>query len=123
MTVVPESKELKTLHLHSRQCSMSSKPCRSTFELIVAPPADIHSVMVGTHPAEFVHHDSLSSLHTSKSDDCHTHPELKRKFYSALAEGDEGELSIGIPKEIVIRPSGHAMSGIASEGMVYYLYP
>ena len=76
----------------------------------------VHSVMVGSHQAEFVHHDPLSSLHTSKSDDCHTHPELKRKLFSALAEGDEGELSIGIPKEIVIKPSGNTAAGIASEG-------
>ena len=67
--------------------------------------------------AEFSHHDALSNLHTSKSDDCHTHPELKRKIYSALAEGDEGELAIGIPKEVVIRPSGHAVAGTRSEGV------
>lgn len=72
--------------------------------------------MVGSYQAEFSHYDSLSHLHTSKSDDCHTHPELKRKLYAALAEGDEGELSIGIPKEVVIKPSGHAVTGIRSEG-------
>ncbi|KAG1720108.1 hypothetical protein EDD22DRAFT_854719 [Suillus occidentalis] len=33
---------------------------------------------------------------------------LKRKIYSALAEGDEGELSIAIPKEVSLRQTDHA---------------
>ena len=50
--------------------------------------------------------------------DVHNHPELKRKLYSALQEGDEGELSIAIPKEVSLRQSGNrAVSGIISEGM------
>ncbi|KAJ3487118.1 hypothetical protein NLI96_g3752 [Meripilus lineatus] len=94
ITIVPASKDLRTLHLHSRQCT-------------------IHSVTVASHPAEFVHSDPLSNL--SVSPDCHNHSELKRKIYSALAESDEGELSIAIPKEVSVRQSGHATVGIASE--------
>ncbi len=78
----------------------------------------IHSVTVASYPAEFSHYDPLANIHLSKPDDCHAHPELKRKVYSALAEGDEGELSIAIPKDVVIRQSGHAAAGIMSEGML-----
>lgn len=75
---------------------------------------------VASEPADFVHNDPLSNLHISKPQDCHTHPELKRQVYSALAEGDEGELSIGIPKDVIIRQIGHATNGgIASEGECY----
>jgi hypothetical protein len=78
----------------------------------------IHSVTVGSYPAEFVHHDPLSSLNISAPQDCHNHPELKRKVYSALAESDEGELSIAIPREVPLKQSGHqaASAIISSEG-------
>ncbi|TFY68605.1 hypothetical protein EVJ58_g911 [Rhodofomes roseus] len=96
LTVVPASKDLKTLHLHSRQCT-------------------IHSVTVASHPADFVYHDPLTNLNISNPQDVHVHPELKRKVYSALAEGDEGELSIAIPREVSFRQSGHIAAGIMSE--------
>jgi transcription initiation factor TFIID subunit 2 len=80
----------------------------------------IHSVTVASHQADFVHLDPLAQINISTPQDCHTYPELKRKIYSALAEGDEGELSIAIPKEVSLRQSGHAghsmASGLASEG-------
>ncbi|KAG8219438.1 hypothetical protein J3R82DRAFT_365 [Butyriboletus roseoflavus] len=76
----------------------------------------IHSVTVASHQAEFVHHDPLAHINISTPQDCHTYPELKRKLYSALAEGDEGELSIAIPKEVSLRQSGHSMAnGVSSE--------
>ncbi|KIJ22155.1 hypothetical protein PAXINDRAFT_6271 [Paxillus involutus ATCC 200175] len=79
----------------------------------------IHSVTVASHQADFVHLDPLAQINISTPQDCHTYPELKRKIYSALAEGDEGELSIAIPKEVSLRQSGHAghsmASGLASE--------
>jgi len=54
----------------------------------------------------------------SNTQDCHNHPELKRKLYSAMAESDEGELSIAIPHEVALRQSGHSTTGnIVSEGM------
>ncbi|PIL31521.1 hypothetical protein GSI_06223 [Ganoderma sinense ZZ0214-1] len=97
ITVVPTSKDLKTIHLHARQC-------------------DIHSVTVASHPADFVHSDPIANLTVSDATDVHHHPELKRKVYSALQEGDEGELSIAIPKEVSLRQSGHrAASGMVSE--------
>jgi transcription initiation factor TFIID subunit 2 len=40
--------------------------------------------------------------------DCHRHPELKRKIYSAMQESDEGELSIAIPTEVSLKHSGHS---------------
>ena len=90
------------------------------------PPFDswdfqaIHSVTVASHQAEFVHHDPLAHVNISTPQDCHTYPELKRKLYSALTEGDEGELSIAIPKEVSLRQSGHVghsmANGVASEG-------
>ncbi|KAF8910047.1 TATA-binding protein associated factor Taf2 [Gymnopilus junonius] len=71
ITIIPNSSELKTIHLHSRQCS------------------------------------------SNESQDCHRHPELKRKIYSALQESDEGELSIAIPAEVAVKPSGHSSSGLS----------
>jgi transcription initiation factor TFIID subunit 2 len=61
----------------------------------------------------------------SNSQDCHNHPELKRKLYSALAESDEGELSIAIPHEVSLRPSGNAVSGnVVSEGaLLHFILP
>ncbi|KAH9943990.1 uncharacterized protein BXZ73DRAFT_39443 [Epithele typhae] len=97
ITVVPTTKDLKTIHLHARQCV-------------------IHSVTVGSHSADFVHVDPITSLSVSNAQDIHCHPELKRKLYSALQEGDEGELSIAIPQEISLRQSGHrTIPGIISE--------
>ena len=51
----------------------------------------IHNVTVAQEQADFVHYDPLANLSTSKGNDVHAHPELKRKLYSALAEGDEGK--------------------------------
>jgi transcription initiation factor TFIID subunit 2 len=74
-------------------------------------------VTVSSHRAEFVQYDPLINLAISNPQDVHTHPELKRKLYSALAESDEGELSIAIPKEVPLRVSGSFHTGIAtSEG-------
>jgi len=114
ITVVPTSKDLRTLHLHSRQCSKSHEvPCDVLLrENVLA----VHSVTVASHPADFVYNDPLANLSISNSQDVHLHPELKRRVYSALAEGEEGELSIAIPKEVSLRQSGHAATGIASEG-------
>jgi transcription initiation factor TFIID subunit 2 len=50
---------------------------------------------------------------SSEAYDCHRHPELKRKVYSALQESDEGELSIVIPKEVALRQT------IGSSGLIY----
>ncbi|PPQ63820.1 hypothetical protein CVT24_009770, partial [Panaeolus cyanescens] len=95
ITIIPTSSELRTIHLHSRQCT-------------------IHQVTVGGHPADFTHHDPLANINMggpSEAADCHRHPELKRKVYSALQESDEGELSIAIPSEVSLKPSGHPSSG------------
>ncbi|EIW64059.1 uncharacterized protein TRAVEDRAFT_55102 [Trametes versicolor FP-101664 SS1] len=97
ITLNPTTKDLRTIHLHARQC-------------------DVHSVTVGSFPADFVHHDPLSHLSVSDPGDVHNHPELKRRVYSALAEGDEGELSVCIPKEVAVTPSGsRTQAGIFSE--------
>ncbi|KAI0375461.1 hypothetical protein BV20DRAFT_960622 [Pilatotrama ljubarskyi] len=97
ITLNPTSKDLKTIHLHARQCV-------------------IHGVTVGSFSADFVHHDPLAHLNVSNPQDVHNHPELKRRVYSALAEGDEGELSISIPKEVAVTPSGsRTQTGIVSE--------
>jgi transcription initiation factor TFIID subunit 2 len=53
---------------------------------------------------------------SSEAHDCHKHPELKRKVYSALQESDEGDLSIAIPKEVPLRQT--FMSGMVyNDGM------
>ncbi|OJA15957.1 TAF2 protein [Rhizopogon vesiculosus] len=95
ITLIPTNPNLRAIHLHSRQCT-------------------IHSVSVASHPADFVHHDPLAQINISNPQDCHTYPELKRKIYSALAEGDEGELSIAIPKEVSLRQTAHANHSIAN---------
>lgn len=98
ITIVPYSENLKTIHLHSRQCY-------------------IHSVTVASQPADFIHHDPLSSLNISNPD-CHNHPELKRRVYSALQEGDEGELSIALPAGIKIgegKSNSSLNGGVVSE--------
>ncbi|KAI9057062.1 hypothetical protein FKP32DRAFT_1598551 [Trametes sanguinea] len=97
ITLNPTSKDLKTVHLHARQCV-------------------VHGVTVGSFPADFVHHDPFAHLSVTNPQDVHNHPELKRRVYSALAEGDEGELSISIPREVAVTPSGNrAQAGIVSE--------
>ncbi|TFL06150.1 hypothetical protein BDV98DRAFT_558917 [Pterulicium gracile] len=88
LTIVPTSNELRTLHLHCRQ-------------------SNIHSVTVANIDAEFAYHDPVSNLTVGASDpkDCHNHPEIKRKLYSALQESDEGELSIAIPPGVSLKQS------------------
>ncbi|KAK0208686.1 hypothetical protein DFS33DRAFT_1413599 [Desarmillaria ectypa] len=77
----------------------------------------IHSVTVGSYDAEFACSDPLSNIILGSSlndvQDCHRHLELKRKLYSALQEGDDGELAIGIPRDVSLKYSG----SIASIGM------
>ena len=82
--------------------------------------AAIHNVTVASHRADFIHHDSLANLSISNPQDVHTHPELKRKVYSALAEDDEGGLSIVIPKEVSLKQSGNSLTGdVVSEGELF----
>ncbi|KAG2046284.1 hypothetical protein BDR06DRAFT_1037833 [Suillus hirtellus] len=95
---------LRTIYLHSRQCT-------------------IHSVSVASHPTDFVHHDPLAQISISNPQDYHTFPELKRKIYSALAEGDEGELSIAIPKEVSLRQTGHANHSLVNGHLSKALLP
>ncbi|KAJ6520284.1 hypothetical protein C8R45DRAFT_55863 [Mycena sanguinolenta] len=100
ITIVPTSKDLKTINLHSRQCT-------------------IQTVTVANLPAEFTHHDPLANLTVGGPQneplDCHRHPELKRKLYSALQESDEGELSIAIPLEVALKHSGHSVNAIVND--------
>lgn len=82
---------------------------------------DIHSITIDSHRAEFVHQDALSNLTISNPQDVHNHPELKRKIYSALAEDDEGELSIAMPPEVHVRKmaADTASLDLASAGTSY----
>ncbi|KAF8079062.1 hypothetical protein FPV67DRAFT_1558205 [Lyophyllum atratum] len=95
ITIVPTSKELRTVYLNSRQCT-------------------IHTVTVAGHQADFTHSDPLTNITMglpNEAQDCHRHPELKRKLYAALQEGDEGELAIAIPREVPLKQSGHLPTG------------
>ncbi|KAF8204343.1 hypothetical protein K438DRAFT_1716031 [Mycena galopus ATCC 62051] len=99
ITIVPTSTDLRTINLHARQCT-------------------IQSVTVANLAAEFIHHDPLASLTIGAPNeplDCHRHPELKRKLYSALQESDEGELSIVIPQEVALKQSGQSVNPVVSE--------
>jgi transcription initiation factor TFIID subunit 2 len=76
----------------------------------------IHKVEVAGHPADFTHHDPLTNITMggqAEAQDCHRHPELKRKIYSALQESDEGELSISIPPEVPLKQSSYPFSGLS----------
>ena len=64
--------------------------------------AEITAVKVAGHVADFVHYDPLANLTISKPDDFHTYPELKRRLYSAISDGEEGELSIVIPPQVAV---------------------
>lgn len=59
---------------------------------------------------------------SNETQDCHKHPELKRKVYTALQESDEGELSIAIPREVPLRQSGHTSAGLVSEGAFLHTF-
>ena len=81
---------------------------------------------MGGHPADFTHHDPLSSINMggpSEAADCHRHPELKRKVYSALQECDEGELSIAIPAEVSLKSSGHSSGFNYTNDGASYAFP
>lgn len=84
-----------------------SRPFLRARRLVLTPAIPVISaVAVNTHQADFLHHDSLSHLSVSGNDtppDCHRHPELKRKVYSAMQDGSNGELSIALPKEVVVK--------------------
>ncbi|KAF4611399.1 hypothetical protein D9613_004170 [Agrocybe pediades] len=75
-------------------------------------------VTVAGQPAEFTHVDPLTNLTMggpAEAQDCHRHPELKRKVYSALQESDEGELSISIPADVPLKHSGHSATTLAND--------
>ena len=96
ITLVPTTKNLRTINLHSRQC-------------------EVHSVFVSGKETDFILHDPLSNIGPSKPDDVHSFPEIKRKLFSALAEADEGELSISVPDDCLpFQVSGNSPgSGLA----------
>ncbi|KAF8580130.1 hypothetical protein K439DRAFT_1648275 [Ramaria rubella] len=97
ISILPSHKDLRTIYLHSRQC-------------------DIENVTVASHPAEFVQFDPVANMNVSDPTDFHVYPEVKRRFYSALAEGDDGELAISIPHQVSVKQSSSNVTGlIASE--------
>ncbi|KAF8323748.1 hypothetical protein DL93DRAFT_8248 [Clavulina sp. PMI_390] len=85
LTVIPNNANLRTLHLHSRQCT-------------------IDNVSVAGQPADFVLQDPQSNLGPSKPDDVHGFAEMKRKMFTAFSEADEGELSIALPPSLLPVP-------------------
>lgn len=86
----------------------------------------IQSVTVAGQNADFTHHDPLTNITMgppAEAQDCHRHPELKRKIYSALQESDEGELSIAIPASVALKQSGHSSgASFANDGTVSTSY-
>lgn len=80
--------------------------------------ADITSVQVGGYSVtDWVCHDPLSSLVSSDIADCHDHPEVKRRLYSAYAECDEGELAIPIPRQVSVKSSSSGRSRASRESV------
>ena len=79
---------------------------------------EILAIKVNAHPTTFVHHDPLSNVTISKPEDgsaYSAYPELKRRLYSALAEGDEGELSLAIPQQVAITLSQPLIPPLAQQ--------
>ena len=71
---------------------------------------------MGPYAADFIQYDPFANLSVSNPQDCHNHPELKRKVYAAYSEGDEGELSIAIPRDVSLKSFGiSSHNGVASE--------
>lgn len=81
---------------------------------------DVSAVQVGGYPVQdWAYHDPLTSVYTSDITDCHKHPELKRKLYSAYSEAEEGELAIPLPRQVSVRSAGQGILGgqiAANEG-------
>lgn len=60
-------------------------------------------------------YDPLTTLVSSNIVDCHDHPEVKRKLYSASAESDEGELAIPIPRQVLVKCASNGKSRVVRE--------
>lgn len=113
LTVAPNRSDLRTLHLHARQSSTNAIIDSSTTSL--KQFLEITSVRVNGYVAEYFHQDPLGNLTVSKPEDFNVYPELKRKLYSALAESEEGELSIAIPPTVqYIKPPPTPQAGAPS---------
>ncbi|TIB11129.1 hypothetical protein E3P92_02992 [Wallemia ichthyophaga] len=109
LTITPTTDALKTVNIHSRQANIH--------RVLVTPP---HAHAAPAH-ADFTHFDPQSNIALSERHgkdgkiDVHRHPELKRKVYSALSEGDEGELSIVLPPRCISRGVGDQVSLLPDE--------
>lgn len=90
---------------------MSIYPCFFITILLHSLTAITAVQVAGYTVTDWAFHDPLSGVITSDLTDVHKHPELKRKIYSSLAESDEGELAIPIPRQVAVKSTGHA-SGI-----------
>jgi transcription initiation factor TFIID subunit 2 len=64
--------------------------------------AEVHSVTVAAHTAHFAYHDPIQNVNPTDPSDPHRYPEVHRKLYGALAESDEGELSIALPPQVQV---------------------
>jgi transcription initiation factor TFIID subunit 2 len=83
----------------------------------------IHSVTVASYAADFVQFDPFTNLAVSNAQDLHNHPELKRKIYSAYSEGEEGELSIALPKEVHLRQNVGSRAGSVVRESAWHWIP
>ena len=87
-------------------------------------PIDISSVQVnGYNVPDWICHDPLSNVVMSDITDCHRHPEVKRKMYSSLAECEEGELAIPLPRQVHLRSAGNVGSRVNGDGTFEYSLP
>lgn len=79
---------------------------------------DITPVQAGGYTiTDWTHYDPLTSSVSSGIADCHGHPEVKRKLYSAYAETDEGELTIPIPWQVSAKSTGGGRARGARESV------
>ncbi|UZJ55485.1 hypothetical protein CBS101457_004805 [Exobasidium rhododendri] len=102
LVIQPTDRNLRTIHLNSRQCRIQSVTCAG-------------------QSAEFSVVDHLSSATLSNPKDVHLYPELKRKIYAASSDGSGGELSILIPFDIVQETSEEATADFSPFSIrIYY---
>lgn len=82
ITLIPTDKNLRTIHLHSRQ-------------------SVIHRITCAGNDVDYSIVDHLSSATLSNPNDVHLYPELKRKLYAGSSDGIGGEITFSVPADAV----------------------
>lgn len=109
LTIVPAAGELRTVYLNFRSGRVKSvafvpTPSLSTTEA-GGDALDAAATALPPPPEPttlpFSHNDPTQQISLSAPKDPRIFPEAKRKAFSAYAEGDEGELAVSLPPELI----------------------